>query len=583
MRHTKIVCTIGPASETVDILKALLTAGMNVARLNLSHGTHEDHKRRVETIRQAAAQVGKNVAILFDLAGPKIRLGKLEAPVYLKAGDSLTLTTKDIEGSREQIPVNYPGLPQDVKRGDTILLGDGVVCLRVLDTGPDYVLCRVENDGEILSHKGVNLPGVKTSLPSLTEKDVRDLHFAVEEGADFIAASFIRKAQDVLAVRKILEDAGAADIPIIAKIETWEAVEKIEEIVKVADGIMVARGDLGLEVGAEEVPLIQKRIIARCNRLGKPVITATQMLESMINNPRPTRAEASDVANAIMDGTDAVMLSAETAVGKYPVEAVKTMARIAQRTEEELPYAELIRQRKEFSKHTVTDAISYATCATATDLGAAAILTSTETGYTARMVSKYRPRCPIIAVTPHAPVLRRLTLVWGVEPLLVRKISNTDEMIETAIEAALAAGFIKGGDLVVITAGVPVGVHGTTNLLKVHTVGNILARGVGIGPRAVTGTVRIARTAREAIAKVEPGDILVATATDRDYIPALEKAAAVVTETGGLTSHAAIVGLEFGIAVVVGVEGATAILPDGEKITVDPQRGLIYAGIARVL
>ncbi|KUK41029.1 MAG: Pyruvate kinase [Clostridia bacterium 62_21] len=583
MRHTKIVCTIGPASETVDILKALLVAGMNVARLNLSHGSHADHKRRVAAIKEAAAKVNKNIGILFDLAGPKIRLGKLQEPIHLKAGDTLTLTTERITGNRERIPVNYPELPQDVKHGDTILLGDGLVSLKVLDTGPDRVLCRVENDGEVSSGKGVNLPGVRTSLPSLTEKDVDDLHFAVEQGADFIAASFIRKAQDVLAVRKILEDVGAADIPIIAKIETWEAVDKFEEIVKVADGIMVARGDLGLEVGAEEVPLIQKRIIARCNRLGKPVITATQMLESMINNPRPTRAEASDVANAIMDGTDAVMLSAETAVGRYPVEAVKTMARIARRTEEELPYAEFIRQRKEFSRHTVTDAISYATCATATDLEAAAVLTSTETGYTARMVAKYRPRCPIIAVTPHARVLQRLTLVWGVEPLLVRRISNTDEMIETSIGAALAAGFIKGGDLVVITAGVPVGVHGTTNLLKVHTVGDILARGVGIGSRAVTGTVRVARTAREAIAKVTPGDILVTTATDRDFLPALEKVAAVVTETGGLTSHAAIVGLEYGIPVIVGVEGATAILPDGEKITVDPQRGLIYAGVARVL
>lgn len=582
MRHTKIVCTIGPASDAPEILRDMLLAGMNVARLNLSHGSRNDHERRIQVVRQAAAKVGKNVGILLDLAGPKIRLGKIEPPVFLRAGDTLTLTTRNIPGTREQISVNYPGLPQDVKPGDVILLGDGLVSLRVLATEPDTVICRVENDGEVSSHKGVNLPGVRTALPAITEKDVDDLHFAARAGADFVAASFVRKAQDVLAVRKVLEDAGA-DIPIIAKIETWEAVEKIEEIIKVADGIMVARGDLGLEVGAEEVPLLQKRIIARCNRLGKPVITATQMLESMINNPRPTRAEASDVANAIMDGTDAVMLSAETAAGHYPVEAVKTMARIARRTEEELPYGELLRQRKEFSKHTVTDAISYATCTTAGDLQAAAIITSTETGYTARMVAKYRPSCPIVAVTPHAPVLRRLTLVWGVEPLLVGKISNTDEMIETAIEAALAAGLIKAGDLVVITAGVPVGVHGTTNLLKVHTVGNILARGVGVGPRAVTGTVRVARTAREAIAKVQPGDILVTGATDRDFIPALQKAAAVITETGGLTSHAAIVGLEFGIAVIVGVEGATAILPDGEKITVDPQRGLIYAGVARVL
>ncbi|MBC7106977.1 MAG: pyruvate kinase, partial [Firmicutes bacterium] len=334
---------------------------------------------------------------------------------------------------------------------------------------------------------------------------------------------------------------------------------------------------------AEDVPLVQKMIIEKCNRAGKPVITATQMLESMIHNPRPTRAEASDVANAILDGTDAVMLSGETAVGKYPVEAVETMARIVCRAESAIRYDEILARRAHGPARTVTDAISHATCAAARDLGAAAIVTSTQTGYTARMVAKYRPRAPIVAATPRPEVQRKLLLVWGVQPVLVPQIDDTDGMVAAALDAALAAGLIRGGDLVVITAGVPVGVHGTTNMLRVHTVGNVLARGTGIGARAVTGRARVARTVKEALEKVRPGDILVVAATDRDFMPAIERAGGIVTEEGGLTSHAAIVGLEFGIPVIVGVDGATAILPDGEVITIDGQRGLIYGGTARVL
>ncbi|MHB1043960.1 MAG: pyruvate kinase [Eubacteriales bacterium] len=584
MRRTKIVCTIGPASDSEEILKKLLRAGMNVARLNFSHGTHEEHARRIAAIRRAAGEVGKNVAIMLDTKGPQIRLGYFqEEPVALAEGEEVTLTTEDVKGDRRRIPVNYAGLPRDVRPGNSILLADGMIELKVVSATDTEIICRVVNGGVLTSQKNLHVPGANINLPAVTEKDREDIKFGIEHKLDLISASFIRKATDVLTIRQILEDAGA-EMEIIAKIESRNAVNNLDEIIKVSDGVMVARGDLGVEIPAEEVPLLQKAIIERCNRTGKPVVTATQMLESMIQNPRPTRAEASDVANAIFDGTDAVMLSGETAAGKYPVEAVETMARIAERAEAALHYEEMLgKKRVAGPQRTVTDAISFATCATAEDLGAAAIITSTESGYTAKMVSKYRPRAPIIAVTPNARVMRRLALVWGVQPLLVKYTTGTDEMIASALEVSLAAGFIKGGDLVVITAGVPVGVHGTTNLLRVHTVGDILARGTGIGHRAVTGTVRIARTSRDAQEKVSKGDILVTPATDSDYVQVMERAAAVITEVGGLTSHAAIVCLEFGIPVVVGVEAATAILPDGEKVTVDSQRGLIYSGAARVL
>ncbi len=584
MRRTKIVCTIGPASENMKMIKKLLLAGMNVARLNFSHGSHEEHGRRIAFIRRAAGEVGKNVAVILDTRGPEIRLGDFEEePVYLEEGAQVTLTTDNIKGNKQCIPVTYRGLPRDVLEGDTILLANGLIALKVLSTTETEIRCRVENSGELTSRKGVNVPGVAVNLPAITEKDIQDIKFGIEQRVDFIAASFIRKASDVLAIRRILEDAGA-DIDIISKIESREAVNRLDEIIKVSDGIMVARGDLGVEIPVEEVPLVQKKIIEKCNRAGKPVVTATQMLDSMIQNPRPTRAEASDVANAIFDGTDAVMLSGETAAGKYPLEAVETMVRIAERAEEALRYNEILEKNRSYlPQRTVTDAISFATCATARDLGADAIITSTESGYTAKMVSKYRPQAPIVAVTPHIRVMRRLALTWGVLPLLAEAMGNTDDMISGAVKISLSTGLIKGGDLVVITAGAPVGVHGTTNLLRVHTVGEIIARGTGVGHRVVTGTVRVASSAQEALEKIMPGDILVTVTTDGSYIPVIEKAGAVVTEVGGLTSHAAIVCLEFDIPVIVGVEAATTVLPDGDTITIDGQRGLIYSGAVKIL
>lgn len=583
MRRTKIVCTIGPASESVEVLRQMMLAGMNVARLNFSHGTHEDHAKRIASIRQAASEVGKNIAIMLDTKGPEIRLKKFaHPPVQLEPGQKFTLTTRDVLGDNTIISVTYMDLPKDVNPGSMIAVADGLIALEVESVEGEDVHCRVINGGQLSNQKGVNLPGVNVNLPSITDKDVADIRFGLEQGVDFIAASFIRKASDVIAIRQIVEEYGS-EIDIIAKIESRQGVDNLEDIINVADGVMVARGDLGVEVPAEEVPVLQKTMIEMCNRLGKPVITATQMLESMTQNPRPTRAEASDVANAIFDGTDAIMLSGETAAGKYPVITVETMARIAQRAEKAVDFDDLLETRGAAIQRTVTDGISHAVCSVARDLGVSTIVTATASGHTARMIAKYRPKVPVIAVTPKANVLRKLALVWGVEPLLIGDVQGTDEMINVSVDASLAAGLISAGDLVVITAGVPVGVHGTTNMMKVHTVGTLLARGTGIGQKAVTGIVRICRTVAEAMEKVQPGDILVTVGTDREIIPAIEKAAAVITEEGGLTSHAAIVGLEFGIPVVVGVEKATSILPDGELITLDGQRGLIYGGEARLV
>lgn len=475
MKRTKIVCTIGPASDEASVLVSMMEAGMNVARLNFSHGTREEHARRIAIIREVAGKAGKNIAILMDTKGPEVRLGKFKQPVRLTAGQKVNLTTEKTEASSRRLPVTYSDLPGEVLPGNVILIADGLIELKVISTSSTEVECEVVHGGEVSSQKGVNLPGVSLKLPAVTEQDKADILFGIEQGLDFIALSFVRRASDILFVRQILEEKGA-QMHVIAKIESREGLNNLEEIIKVADGIMVARGDLGVGIPVEEVPIVQKTIIEKCNRVGKPVITATQMLESMMNNPRPTRAEASDVANAILDGTDAIMLSGETAVGRFPVEAVGTMSRIAARVEAALPYDEILERKGKELARTVTDAISHATCTTARDLGVAAIITSTQTGRTARMVSKYRPQAPIIAVTPQARVLRKLALVWGVQPLLIAPIEDTDNMINSAIKVSLASDLIKPGDLVVITAGVPAGVQGTTNLLKVHLVGNILAR-----------------------------------------------------------------------------------------------------------
>lgn len=578
MKRTKIVCTVGPSTDKPGTLEAMIKAGMNVARFNFSHGNHEGHAARIKQVREAAAAVQAPVAIMLDTKGPEIRMGKfVNKSVTLQEGASFTLTARDIPGTVEIVSVNYKGLPDEVTAGQTILLADGLVSLRIVEVnGPDIVTV-VENTGEISDFKRVAVPDVQLGLPFLSEQDVQDILFGVEQGVDFIAASFVQKAADVLAIRRVLESRGA-DGHIIAKIENAAGVKNIDEILKVADGVMVARGDLGVEIPTEDVPIIQKMLIRRCNQVGKPVITATQMLESMMVNPRPTRAEATDVANAIMDGTDAIMLSGETASGKYPLEAVTVMATLARRTEAALNYASVLATHNEACDHiTTTDAISHATVQVAYELNAAAIITSTESGYTARMVSKYRPQAVIVAVTPKEKMLRRMLLLWGVQPVFVPQSSNTDEMMSNAITGAMASGWIKSGDLVVITAGIPVGITGTTNMIKVHTVGQILLRGTGIGQRKATGEVCVVSSPQNLV-KVKPGQILVVHSLVDEMAADACKALAIIAEEGGLTSQAAIVGVSFGIPVIVGVEGAVAMLEDGMIVTVDTERGLIYKG-----
>ncbi|GAA4712051.1 pyruvate kinase [Brevibacillus fulvus] len=583
LRKAKIICTIGPASESVETLKKLIEAGMNVARLNFSHGSHEEHEARIKNIRQAARETGKQVAILLDTKGPEIRTGTLAVDaVELVEGNRITLTTEEVAGTAERVSITYENLPEDVEIGSTILIDDGLIGLTVEEIRGSEIVCLIKNGGVLKSKKGVNVPGVKIKLPGITAKDAQDIEFGIRQNVDFIAASFVRKASDILEIREILERHEAV-IDIIAKIENQEGVDNVDEILAVADGIMVARGDLGVEIPAEEVPLVQKMLIKKCNELGKPVITATQMLDSMQRNPRPTRAEASDVANAIFDGSDAIMLSGETAAGKYPVESVETMNRIALRTEAELNYREILHQQSFKKQVTITDALSQAVANAALDLSAAAIITATESGHTARMVSKYRPKAPIVAVTPNEGVVRRLSIVNGVYPLLGEVVNTTDEMLELSVSKALEAEYVRHGDLVVITAGVPVREVGTTNLMKIHVIGDIIAKGQGIGRKVVTGKVIIANSAQEAAQKMEDGAILVTIGTDSDMIETFKRATAVITTEGGLTSHAAIVGLNLNVPVIVGVQNAMEVLHDGKIVTVDSGRGHIYTGQARIL
>lgn len=585
MKKTKIVCTIGPASENKEVFKQLVLNGLNVARLNFSHGSHEEHRERIEMIKEVREELNEPVAILLDTKGPEIRTGKFKDPeVELKEGQKFTVTTRDVLGDHSICSVSYKGLANDVKPGDTILIDDGLVGLRVenIVDGTD-IECTVENAGVVKNNKGVNVPGVKINLPAITEKDISDIKFGIEMDIDFIAASFVRKAADVLAIREILEAENADHIQIISKIENQEGMDNLDEIIEVSDGLMVARGDLGVEIPTEEIPLAQKEMIKKCNKAGKPVITATQMLDSMIRNPRPTRAEVTDVANAIFDGTDAIMLSGETAAGKYPIDAVKVMANIAKRAEASIDYHNLLKTKSIEREISVTDAISHATCTTAADLDASAILTATSSGYTTRMVSKFRPSAPIIAATTKESVRRRLSLIWGVQSILTEQLQSTDDIINISVQKALEAKLINNGDLIVITAGVPVGVAGTTNLIKVHIVGEVILTGTGIGRKAATGRVVVIDDLNGDYSKVQKGDILVTRFTDKDMVEAMERAGAIITEEGGLTSHSAIVGLNLGKPTLVGAHMATEKLKDGDIVTVDTIRGLVYSGETRVL
>ncbi|KDR94886.1 pyruvate kinase [Peptoclostridium litorale DSM 5388] len=585
-KKTKIVSTIGPASENDDTLRQMFSKGVNVCRLNFSHGTHEEHRGRMETIKRVRNEMKLPVAIMLDTKGPEIRVGKFKnGKVLLAQGQKFTLTTKDILGDESICSVSYNEISKDVSVGDTVLIDDGLVSLIVEEKSQYELLCTVQNGGEVSDRKGVNIPGARINLPAVTQKDREDIIFGIENGIDFVAASFIRKAEDVLDIRRVLEENGGNDISVISKIENAEGVENADEILQVSDGLMVARGDLGVEILPEEVPLVQKELIRKCNRVGKPVITATQMLDSMIRNPRPTRAEVADVANAIFDGTDAIMLSGETAIGSYPVDAVSTMSKIALRIEASPEYIALMEKEegKREENTTVTNAVSHATCTSARELGASAIITVTASGLTASMVSRFKPVAPIIAVTSFEKVTRKLSLVWGVESVLSKEFESTDKLVEDAIACALDEKHINAGDLVVITAGVPVGGVGGTNIMKVHIVAEIITRGVGIGKESIEGKACVVPHGQDVSNSFKKGCILVARTTDIDYNRYIQDSLAVIIEEGGLTSHAALVALHMGKPVIVGAKDATKLIKSGDTITLDTSKGVVYMGSASVL
>ena len=575
MRKTKIVCTLGPSTDTAEVLRNMLLSGMNVARFNFSHGSHEEHKKRLDTLKALREEMDLPVATLLDTKGPEIRLRTFEGgAAVLTEGQEFTLTTNDRQGGVDGCSVTYRDLPGDVVPGGTILLDDGLIRLTVLRVdGPD-VVCRVENGGRIKDRKGVNLPGQHLSMPYVSAQDREDILFGIQEGFDFIAASFVRSARDVLDLRSILEEHNSS-IRIIAKIENQEGVSNLSEILSVSDGIMVARGDMGVEIDFTEIPILQKQIIEQCVACGKPVITATQMLESMIENPRPTRAEITDVANAIYDGTSAIMLSGETAAGRYPAEAVATMDAIARRPEADINYGKRMRAAAAEKHLSIAAATAHAACTTALDIGADAILTVSHSGTTARLVSQFHPGTPIIACVVEETVRRQLALSWGIMPLQMPYARNTDELISMATEVAQKAGLIKAGDVVVLTAGLPVGVPGTTNMIKVHLVGDSLLTGVGVGTRTVTGPLCVCRTPDEVRQKFHPGDVLVVPFTTNDMLDAMRQSAAIIAEEAGANSHAATVGLTLDKPVITGAAYATRVLPDGIKVAVDCARGTV--------
>ena len=579
MKKTKIICTVGPSTDDVELLEKMMRSGMDLARFNFSHGSHEDHAKRLELVRQAAEKAGKVVATIADTKGPEMRLGMFaDDKIYLNEGDDFCLTTDDYLGDAHMAHVNYVGLPAEVQVGSSILLADGLLSLKVTKIEGSKIYTKVVNGGELSSRKRVACPGIELQLPFLSEQDRADILFAAEHDMDYIAASFVQKADDVIAIRKVLEAAGSS-IGIISKIENEAGVQHIDEIISVSDGVMVARGDLGVEIPTEDVPLVQKDIIARCNKAGKPVITATQMLESMINSYRATRAEASDVANSIFDGSDVIMLSGETASGRYPLEAVQTMAKIAVRTENALDYVHIFQKKGISERIHSTDAISHATVQIAQEIKADTILTITESGFTARMIAKYKPQCTVVAVSRLPQRVRAMQLYWGVQPLLGPYSVNTDEMIELSLQCALQHGAIKDGASVVITAGVPIGTPGSTNLIKVVTVGNKLISGTGIGSKAVSGHICVAKTAADFKDKLQKGDILVVDVLNDEYVPfAAAKAAAIIAEEGGLTSSTAIVAVTCSLPVIVGAANATVALVDGQLVTVDPVSGAVYEG-----
>lgn len=589
-RKTKIVCTLGPSTDDEKVLRSLIEEGMNVARFNFSHGAHDEQMGRLKMLRKLREELGRPVAALLDTKGPEIRLMEFaEGKVELKNGQTFTLTTEEIQGDATRVSITYKNLPNDVKPGDTILIDDGLIGMEVNKIQPVAgaktdadgnkpmdIVCTVMNGGMVSNKKGVNVPNVELSMPYISEKDYGDIVFAAENDYDFIAASFVRTADDVLAIRKILAEKGGEDIHIIAKIENMQGVQNIDEIIRVSDGVMVARGDMGVEIPLEDVPVIQKMIIKKVCGAGKVVITATQMLDSMMKNPRPTRAEATDVANAIYDGTSAIMLSGETAAGKYPIEALKTMVRIAVRTEQDINYLQRFKQREVMSNPDVTNAISHATVMMAGDLNAAAIITVSKSGRTARMVSKYRPYSPIVGACLTDKVYRQLGISWGVIPLLLEQKNKAEELFDYAVDTAEAAGAINKGDVVVITAGVPLGVSGTTNLIKVQVAGHILVQGKGINTKKVSANLCVCRT-DEDLANFKEGDIIVAKDTNNHMMEQMRAASGLIVEANSESCHAAIAGLSLDIPVLIGAENALDVLKSSAYVELDCESGLVTA------
>ena len=584
MRKTKIVCTLGPATNDVEIMKQLIHNGMDAARINFSHGTYETHAETIAKLKQAREELNAPIPLILDTKGPEIRVKTFkEDKVRLEEDATFTLTTREVEGDVNIVSVTYADLPKDVHRGSRILIDDGLIELKVEDITETDVVCKVVNGGVVKSRKGVNLPGVEVNLPSLMEKDIEDLKFGVENGFDIVAASFIRSAEDVLKIRRVLEENGGGQMHIISKIENQQGVENIDKILEASDGIMVARGDLGVEIPPEEVPLVQKILIAKANRIGKPVITATQMLESMVHSPRPTRAEANDVANAIFDGSDAIMLSGETAAGAYPLEAVATMARIALKAESAVDYAAKLANTTEPARVNITNAISMAACATAAELKTAAITTVTKSGFTARMISRYRPACPLIASTSDETVWRQMNLIWGCKPMLYTGELPRGGVFDTALEIAVKSGLLKNGDTVVSALGMPLGFSGATNTLRVDIVGDVLCKGKGVGTKRATGTARVI-TARDGVGRTfHQGDILVTTATDSSFMPYIRKAAAIVVGPldQNVNSHAEVAGMALDIPVIVCNAKVVDFIPAHSLITVDAEKGFVYKGIPK--
>ena len=576
IRKTKIVCTLGPSTDKGDVLRQLMQEGMNVARFNFSHGSHEEQKARLDKLVALREELDLPVAALLDTKGPEIRLKELKGgKAELKEGQLFTLALGDFVGDASRVAITYEDLHNDVKAGDRILIDDGLIEMKVVRLDGTDIVCEVINGGMISNKKGVNVPNVELSMPFISETDYSDIVFGIENGFDFIAESFTRTADDILQIRKILEEHDCKSVNIIAKIENKQGVDNIDDIIRVSDGIMVARGDMGVEIPMEDVPVIQKILIEKVYKAGKQVITATQMLDSMMKHPRPTRAEATDVANAVYDGTSAIMLSGETAAGDYPVEALQTMVKIASRTEQDINYMSRLKKRSILTNPDITNAIAHATCTTAMDLNASAIITVSNSGRTARMVSKYRPACPIIGCSVNKDVCRKMSLSWGVTPLLVELKHNSDELFDHAVDKAEEMGLIKQGEIVVLTAGVPLGISGTTNMIKVHVAGHILMQGKGLNDKVDSGNMCVVNSAEELKEKFKVGDIIVAKDTCNEMMEQIRLSSGLILEKNSINCHGAIAGLSLDLPVLIGAENATQILKSGAFVTLDGKKGIV--------